>query len=134
MTEIDPSQTALIFKRLLQISALLPKVDGEISKNYNLSRKQMYLVYLVYSDDPGKPYRLADYARYLNISTSTLTRNVEKLEERKVMERTKNPDNRGIGLRLLSMGQLYALEIGNFLQNHFAGEETKIQKLGVDLS
>lgn len=114
-----------LFKQLLELSALLPRADKDIAKRYKLSRKQIYLIYLVYNDDPAAASTLSTYARWLNISNSTLTRNIEKLEERKILLRMPIEGKRGIGLKLLSHGQLHALEIDSYMAANLGAIDTK---------
>jgi DNA-binding MarR family transcriptional regulator len=125
------TKNAQTFESLLSVAALLPRADKELIRNYKLSRKQIYLIYLALHDDESKPKRLSDYARLLNISPSTLTRNIQKLEERKVLERVAlNP---GIGLKLLSRGQLYAIEIENYFDPLFELAASKLEELGLNI-
>jgi len=113
--EISTSQ---IFIKILEIASLLPRADKELQQKYDLSRKQIYLLSLIHFEQVDKPITLSNYANLLNISASTLARNIEKLELRKVILREKLPMQKGYKLKLLSLGQLYALEIDKKLTEH----------------
>lgn len=113
---INEHKYGQLFKQLLQIAALLPRADKDLAKRYKLTRRQIYLIYLVFIDDPINPATLSQYAKWLNISNSTLTRNIEKLVARKILIRVSLDGKRGYGLKLLSHGQLYALEIDQYMQ------------------
>lgn len=103
----------------LRLSSLLPRASLELSKRYKLTRKQMYLIYLVLDDDLGEPRMLTDYAMLLNISNSTLTHNIEKLEGRKILRRIRFSNRKATSLQLMSMGQLQAHEIKEYIESHY---------------
>ncbi len=105
------------FYKALNAASLLPRVSPSIRQKYLISRKQMYLIYLVYHSASLNLSKLSDYASTLNVSPSTLTRNIEKLEQRKILERT--PSKTNTTLRLLSLGQLYAIEIEQYFSEVF---------------
>lgn len=116
--------TAKLFIDLLQVSSLLPKADKFLAKQYKLSRKQIYLLYLIHIGHTEniellKDAKLNVYAKLLNISASTLTRNIEKLEARKLLERVKSPGQKQVTIKLLSLGQLYAIDIARTFDTHF---------------
>jgi DNA-binding MarR family transcriptional regulator len=114
---------------LLQLAALLPRSPKHLLKRYGISREQMYLIFLVYHDDEDNPRILSDYARLLNISNSTLTRNIQKLEEKVILRRANLSDKpaKQVYLQLLSKGQLYALEINSTIDE--AMREVDAEKL-----
>jgi DNA-binding MarR family transcriptional regulator len=115
---------AELFRKLLSVSALLPRADVDIQRKYNLSRKQIYLIYLI-QQFQEEGLKLSDYANILNISPSTLTRNIEKLEERRIIQRVSETASKTIQLKLLSLGQLYAIEISTCIDNYFLNLSAK---------
>ena len=119
------NSTAGHFVKILKISALLPRADRTITSRYSLSRKQIYLIYLVHTSQDTGINTLKDYADILNISLSTLTRNIEKLERRNILERVREKGKKSQSLRLLSMGQLNALEISGWFENYFKSIDLK---------
>lgn len=126
MSEVHTSSLRK-FTALLEISALLPKAETEFTKRYKLSRKQLYLIYLINHADELHISRLQHFAQYLNISNSTLTRNLEKLESRKIVQRIRPTEKRNsqTELKLLSVGQLYAIEIERLMEEHFKDIDLK---------
>ncbi len=113
------AQIAQKFLQLLELTSLLPKPDRSFTQKYHLSKQQTYLIYLISIQtqlNDSRDVGMSTFAKLLNISTSTLTRNVEKLEQRKVLERIHKTGEKIVSLRLLSLGQLYALEIGDHFE------------------
>lgn len=121
------------FLKILGLYNLTPAPVSPSLRKYGLTRQQLQLIYLVgIANDadaslPGKPInKLSWFANTLGISRSTLTRNVEKLEARKVLMRVAadeagSPKARAkFGLKLLSLGQLYLIEIENQFVNQLA--------------
>jgi DNA-binding MarR family transcriptional regulator len=70
--------------------------------------------------------QLKDYAELLNISTSTLSHNISKLEDMDVIKRVKEDGKKSVNLKLKSKGQLYAIEIREFMDRYF--EQISIQQ------
>ncbi len=115
MNQENKNDSHTKFLEILKAAALLPRGNRLLTVNYKLSRKQIYLIYLV---NHFPELKLTEYAELLNVSNSTFTRNVEKLEVRKVLLREKSKSN-SVTLRLLSLGQLYAIEIDKYFDSYF---------------
>jgi DNA-binding MarR family transcriptional regulator len=118
MHAIDQS-TKKTFINLLKVAALLPYQLKEIAERYGLSRKQVYLIFLVGVDAQENSWSLKDYADMLAVDKSTLSRNIDKLVSEKIIERVKTPGAREVHLSLLSQGQLYFWDINSYFQGHF---------------
>jgi DNA-binding MarR family transcriptional regulator len=79
----------------------------------------MYLLYLVYFQDQLNINYFKDMAEMLNISASTLSRNIQKLEQKELLFIENVPGTANRILRLKSKGQLIVIEIKKYLKDFY---------------
>lgn len=101
------SREQVLWRDQLRLSTqLLIRLDTELSESHGLSIAD-YAVLVMIAEGPPEGIRMSTLADYVMVSRSRLTHCVDRLEARRLVERTKaEDDRRGLRCVLLEAGRV----------------------------
>ncbi|MCK9276075.1 MAG: MarR family transcriptional regulator [Syntrophales bacterium] len=92
-----------LIRKLMQAGYLYTK---ELNKKYNVSAPQLNCLLALYEKGPLSPSQIA---RFIMVKSSTVTGVIDRLEQKKLVERLRNsPDRRVITVELTEKGKMLA--------------------------